>query len=78
MLLGGGVACNNRLREMSTLMASERESTSHAPPRMYCIGYGTMIGLLGHIELKTGRKTPFESSGIDQYMRTDDTVVNWS
>ena len=78
VLLGGGVACNNRLREMSTQMASERESTSHAPPRMYCIDNGTMIGLLGHIELKTGRKTPFESSGIDQYMRTDDTVVNWS
>lgn len=78
VLLGGGVACNNRLREMSMLMAGERESTSHAPPRMYCIDNGTMIGLLGYIELKSGRKTPFESSGIDQYMRTDDTIVNWS
>jgi tRNA A37 threonylcarbamoyltransferase TsaD len=63
---------------MSTLMAEERDSTSHAPPRMYCIDNGTMIGLLGYIELKSGRKTPFESSGIDQYMRTDDTVINWS
>ena len=78
VLLGGGVACNNRLREMSTLMAEERDSTSHAPPRMYCIDNGTMIGLLGYIELKSGRKTPFESSGVDQYMRTDDTVINWS
>jgi len=37
-----------------------------------------MIGLLGYIELMSGRKTPFETSGIDQYMRTDDTVINWS
>ena len=78
VLLGGGVACNNRLREMSSLMAQDRDSTSHAPPRMYCIDNGTMIGLLGYIELKAGRKTPFETSGIDQYMRTDDTIVNWS
>jgi tRNA A37 threonylcarbamoyltransferase TsaD len=63
---------------MSTLMATERDSTSHAPPRMYCIDNGTMIGLLGYIELETGRKTPYESSGIDQYMRTDDTAVTWS
>ena len=78
ILLGGGVACNNRLREMSTLMATERDSTSHSPPRMYCIDNGTMIGLLGYIELATGRSTPYESSGINQYMRTDDTAVMWS
>ena len=30
VLLGGGVACNNRLREMSSLMAQDRDSTSHA------------------------------------------------
>ena len=34
-----------------------------------------MIGLLGYIELATGRSTPYESSGINQYMRTDDTAV---
>ena len=45
---------------------------------MYCIDNGTMIGLLGYIELATGRSTPYESSGINQYMRTDDTAVTWS
>ena len=35
LLLGGGVACNMRLRKMCELMADERESISFAPPRMY-------------------------------------------
>jgi len=51
LLLGGGVACNNRLRIMCELMCEERDSQSFAPPRMYCIDNGTMIGLLGWLEL---------------------------
>ena len=78
LLLGGGVACNTRLREMCSLMAGERESTSHAPPRMYCIDNGTMIGLLGYIELQTGRSTPYDESAVDQYLRTDQTQVTWA
>lgn len=77
LLLGGGVACNNRIREMCNLMAKDRESTSHAPPRMYCIDNGTMIARLGYIELNNGRKTSLGSSGINQYLRTDDTLVTW-
>ena len=78
LLLGGGVACNTRLREMCNLMAGERESTSHAPPRMYCIDNGTMIGLLGYIELQNGRVTPYDESAVDQYLRTDQTQVTWA
>lgn len=78
LLLGGGVACNTRLREMCSLMAGERESTSHAPPRMYCIDNGTMIGLLGYIELQNGRITPYDESAVDQYLRTDQTQVTWA
>ncbi len=77
LLLGGGVACNNRMREMCSLMASDREGTSHAPPRMYCIDNGTMIGLLGWLELQK-RTTPLEESAIDQYLRTDQTPIVWS
>jgi glycoprotease/Kae1 family metallohydrolase len=57
LLLGGGVACNMRLRKMCELMASERESISFAPPRMYCIDNGTMIAKLGYLELLNGRIT---------------------
>ena len=78
LLLGGGVACNNRLRIMCELMCEERDSQSFAPPRMYCIDNGTMIGLLGWLELKAGRITPYETSAIDQYLRTDQTPIIWA
>ena len=78
LLLGGGVACNNRLRTMCELMCDERDSQSFAPPRMYCIDNGTMIGLLGWLELKAGRVTSYETSAIDQYLRTDQTPIIWA
>lgn len=78
LLLGGGVACNNRLRLMCEIMASERDSRSFAPPRMYCIDNGTMIARLGWLEQGAGRKTPFAKSAIDQYLRTDQTPITWT
>jgi tRNA A37 threonylcarbamoyltransferase TsaD len=63
---------------MCEQMAEEREATSHAPPRMYCIDNGTMIALLGMIEIQNGRQTPYEESGVEQYLRTDQTQVTWS
>jgi len=78
LLLGGGVACNNRLRTMCNLMCIERESFSYAPPKMYCIDNGTMIAMLGWLELGAGRITEFEASAIDQYLRTDQTPIIWA
>ena len=78
LLLGGGVACNTRLRTMCDMMAEERESTSFAPPRMYCIDNGTMIAKLGFLELKNGRLTDYSQSAIDQYLRTDQTPITWA
>ena len=78
LLLGGGVACNDRLRTMCDLMCTERESSSYAPPRMYCIDNGTMIAMLGWLELASGRVTKFTSSAIDQYLRTDQTPIIWA
>ena len=77
LLLGGGVACNSRLRTMCELMCDERQSKSFAPPRMYCIDNGTMIARLGWLELESGRVTKYENSAIDQYLRTDQTPIIW-
>ena len=33
VLLGGGVACNQRMRDMSSIMCQERGSSSHCPPQ---------------------------------------------
>ena len=77
ILLGGGVACNQRLREMSSIMCSERDASSHCPPKMYCIDNGTMIARLGWLEIQSGRTTSLTHSGIDQEMRTDQTPISW-
>lgn len=77
LLLGGGVACNQRIRTMCEEMATDREGASFAPPRMYCIDNGTMIALLGYIELNH-RTTELQGSAIDQYLRTDQTPIVWS
>jgi len=77
ILLGGGVACNQRLREMSSIMCTERGASSHCPPKMYCIDNGTMIARLGWLEIKNGRTTKLSHSGIDQEMRTDQTPISW-
>ncbi|MDP7372715.1 MAG: UGMP family protein, partial [Candidatus Poseidoniaceae archaeon] len=66
------------LRTMCELMCGEREAESFAPPRMYCIDNGTMIGLLGYLELGAGRVTEFDNSAIDQYLRTDQTPIIWA
>ena len=78
LLLGGGVACNSRLRLMCELMCEERDSKSYAPPRMYCIDNGTMIARLGWLELGAGRITNYDTSAIDQYLRTDQTPIIWA
>lgn len=77
VLLGGGVACNQRMRDMSSIMCQERGSSSHCPPRMYCIDNGTMIARLGWLELNHGRRTSLIQSGVDQELRTDQTPISW-
>lgn len=77
LLLGGGVACNERMRAMAGMMAEDRDGSSHAPPKMYCIDNGTMIALLGSLELQN-RTTPLSESAIDQYLRTDQTPIQWA
>ena len=74
-----GRCCGNqRIRTMCEEMSSDREGASFAPPRMYCcIDNGTMIALLGWLELKK-RTTSLEQSAIDQYLRTDQTPIVWS
>jgi N6-L-threonylcarbamoyladenine synthase len=77
VLLGGGVACNERMRTMSNLMAEERGGKSFVPPKMYCIDNGTMIARLGWLELEK-RTTELHQSAIDQYLRTDQTPIVWT
>ena len=77
LLLGGGVACNERLREMSRIMCEERGAICYWPEKPFCIDNGTMIAELGRRMLESGIETPIMSSAIDPSLRTDNTAVVW-
>ena len=77
LLLGGGVACNQRLREMATVMCRERGGTSYSPDKPYCVDNGTMIAELGRRMLQSGVQTDLEDSAVSPGLRTDQTNVTW-
>ena len=77
LLLGGGVACNKRLREMASVMCEERGGTSYSPPNAYCVDNGTMIAELGRRMLEGGPPTALGDSAVSPGLRTDQTVVTW-
>lgn len=49
LLLGGGVACNSRLQEMSRIMCEERGCEFFVPERSLLVDNGAMIAYLGEI-----------------------------
>ncbi len=77
LLLGGGVACNQRLREMATVMCQERGGNSYSPDKPYCVDNGTMIAELGRRMLQSGVQTDLEDSAVSPGLRTDQTNVTW-
>ena len=78
ILLGGGVACNKRIRTMTQTMASERGGSAYWPDWRLCIDNGTMIAELGRRMLDSGINTRLSDSGIDPSLRTDMTPILWS
>jgi len=78
ILLGGGVACNTRLREMVSQMAEGRGGSAHVPDRMFCVDNGAMIARLGWLHLKENEQTTLENSAVNPQLRTDQTVITWA
>ena len=77
VLLGGGVACNGRLREMVRTMAEERGARFYAPECRYCVDNGAMIAVLGHRMYQAGIRQSIEDTAINQRFRTDEVDVIW-
>jgi universal protein Kae1 len=77
VVLGGGVACNERLRAMVRTMVEERGGTMFAPPRAMCVDNGAMIAWTGKLAFDAGLSIPVEASGIEPRQRTDLVPTPW-
>ncbi len=77
VVLGGGVACNERLRGMVREMVEGRGGTTFAPPRALCVDNGAMIAWTGHLAYEAGGSIPVEESVIAPRQRTDLVAAPW-
>lgn len=80
LLLGGGVACNLRLQEMSRVMCNERGVDFFVPERSLLVDNGAMIAYLGEIMFKAGVKVEgneLKEIDIMPKQRTDQVEVVW-
>jgi N6-L-threonylcarbamoyladenine synthase/N6-L-threonylcarbamoyladenine synthase/protein kinase Bud32 len=77
VVLGGGVACNERLRSMVRSMAEGRNGCSYAPPKSLCVDNGAMIAWTGGLAFGHGVTIPVERSAIEPRQRTDLVSTPW-
>ena len=76
LVLGGGVACNKRLREMCNIMCKERKAKFFVPENQFLIDNGLMIAWQGILQRKQAIKN-YKKIDIKTYERTDDIEVRW-
>jgi universal protein Kae1 len=77
VVLGGGVACNQRLRTMVKTMVEERGGTSFAPPPSLCVDNGAMIAWTGFLAFRQGLTSTVEASAVQPRQRTDLVPAPW-
>jgi len=77
LVLGGGVACNARLKEMAQIMCKNRNAVCIVPENQFLVDNAAMIGVLGLKVFIAGNKMTIKESMIRPYERTDDVLVNW-
>lgn len=77
VVMGGGVACNERLSEMVETMCKDRGASYHRPPKPVLVDNGAMIAWNGAVQLATGHHTPVSASSVDQRWRTDHVNAPW-
>ncbi len=77
VVLGGGVACNERLRGMVRAMVEGRGGTMFAPPRSLCVDNGAMIAWTGLLAHRAGVRVAVAQSGVEPRQRTDLVPTPW-
>lgn len=76
LLLGGGVSCNKRLKDMAKIMCSERNAKCFIPPDDVLADNGLMIAWQGILQQKS-LTSDLNSIDIKPYERTDDIDASW-
>jgi N6-L-threonylcarbamoyladenine synthase/protein kinase Bud32 len=77
LVLGGGVAQNDRLREMLASMCAARGARFHAPDSRFLRDNAGMIAVLGAKMVQVGDTVPISESAIDPNFRPDQVPVTW-
>ncbi len=79
LLLGGGVACNKRLQEMSKIMCEERGCELFVPENSLLVDNGGMIAYLGEIMFDYVKFNGKDINKLDilPRQRTDEVDVKW-
>jgi len=78
VLLVGGVAASQRLREMMKVMCSGREAKSYVVPSKYAADCGVNIAWMGVLLYKAGQKIiNIDETKINYKWRTDDVEIKW-
>jgi len=77
LVLGGGVAQNDRLREMLETMCAARGADFHAPEPRFLRDNAGMIAVLGAKMAAAGDTLSVAESAIDPDFRPDQVPVTW-
>ncbi|WP_249269115.1 bifunctional N(6)-L-threonylcarbamoyladenine synthase/serine/threonine protein kinase, partial [Halorubrum sp. Hd13] len=77
LVLGGGVAQNDRLRGMLSTMCASRGADFHAPEPRFLRDNAGMIAVLGAEMAAAGDTVPIADSAIDPNFRPDQVPVTW-
>ncbi|MEM2907893.1 MAG: bifunctional N(6)-L-threonylcarbamoyladenine synthase/serine/threonine protein kinase [Candidatus Hadarchaeales archaeon] len=77
VMLTGGVAANQRLREMMRLMAEEHGARFYVPPREFCQDCGANIAWAGLLAYTHGARQRLEETVVRQRWRTDEVDIPW-
>lgn len=77
VLLVGGVAANQRLRQMLEIMTTEHYADFYMPKMKYCGDNGAMIAWLGLLMHQNGIQQNIEDTKVIQRYRTNEVDVPW-
>lgn len=77
VLVCGGVAANQRLKEMLKEMAAEHGATFKGLNADLAIDNGVMIAWLGNLMYNSGVRATLEDTIVDQHYRPEEVEITW-